>query len=125
MEMDIRAPLPRRNHLKGDGAAGVTVGIASVPQGMATSVLAGVNPIHGLYAAMAGSIVGGLTARTQLMLVTTTSAAALAAGGALPGLSGDERTEAARSVRSSFSGCVGTAGSERRSSRFSLNTPSS
>jgi sulfate permease, SulP family len=94
MEMDIRAHLPRRNHLKGDGAAGVTVGIASVPQGMATSVLAGVNPIHGLYAAMAGSIVGGLTARTQLMLVTTTSAAALAAGGALSGLSGDERTEA-------------------------------
>jgi SulP family sulfate permease len=70
------------------------VGIASVPDGMAASVLAGVNPIHGLYAAMVGSIVGGLTARTQLMMVTTTSAAALAAGGALSGLSEEERTAA-------------------------------
>jgi sulfate permease, SulP family len=80
--------------LKADGAAGLTVGIASVPDGMAASVLAGVNPVHGLYAAMAGSIVGGLTARTQLMVVTTTSAAALAAGEALSGLSGEERTAA-------------------------------
>jgi SulP family sulfate permease len=94
MGMQIRSYLPRRNQLKADGSAGLTVGIASVPDGMAASVLAGVNPIHGLYAAMAGSIVGGLTARTQLMLVTTTSAAALAAGGALSGLSGEERTAA-------------------------------
>jgi SulP family sulfate permease len=94
MEMRIRSFLPQRDDLKADGAAGLTVGIASVPDGMAASVLAGVNPIHGLYAAMAGSIVGGLTARTKLMLVTTTSAAALAAGGALSGLSGEERTAA-------------------------------
>jgi sulfate permease, SulP family len=93
-EVRIRPHLPRREHLKADGTAGLTVGIASVPDGMAASVLAGMNPIHGLYAAMAGLIVGGLTARTQLMLVTTTSAAALAAGGALSGLSGDERTAA-------------------------------
>jgi SulP family sulfate permease len=79
---------------KADAAAGLTVGIASVPDGMAASVLAGVNPVHGLYAAMTGSIVGGLTARTQLMVVTTTSAAALAAGEALSGLSGEERTAA-------------------------------
>lgn len=92
--MRIRPHLPRREHLKADGAAGLTVGISSVPDGMAASVLAGMNPIHGLYAAMAGSIVGGLTARTQLMLVTTTSAAALAAGAALSGLSADERTGA-------------------------------
>jgi SulP family sulfate permease len=90
----IRRQLPRREDLKADGAAGLTVGIASVPDGMAASVLTGVNPVHGLYAAMAGSLVGGLTARTQLMVVTTTSAAALAAGEALSGLSGDERTAA-------------------------------
>jgi SulP family sulfate permease len=91
-DVRIRPQLPHREDLKADGTAGLTVGIASVPDGMAASVLAGTNPIHGLYAAMAGSIVGGLTARTQLMLVTTTSAAALAAGAALSGLSGEERT---------------------------------
>ena len=92
--MRIRRRLPGRPDPKADGAAGLTVGIASVPDGMAASVLAGVNPVHGLYAGMAGSIVGGLTARTQLMVVTTTSAAALAAGEALSGLSGEERTAA-------------------------------
>jgi sulfate permease, SulP family len=61
---------------------------------MAASVLTGVNPVHGLYAAMAGLIVGGLTARTQVMVVATTGAAALAAGEALSSLSGDERTAA-------------------------------
>jgi SulP family sulfate permease len=92
--VNVKRFLPRRDTTKADAAAGLTVGIASVPDGMAASVLVGVNPIHGLYAAMAGAIAGGLTARTQLMLVTTTSAAALAAGEALSGLSGEERTAA-------------------------------
>jgi sulfate permease, SulP family len=84
----------RRETVRSDAAAGLTVGVASVPDGMAASVLVGVNPVHGLYAAMAGAIAGGLTARTQLMLISTTSAAALAAGEALSGLEGSERTGA-------------------------------
>ena len=90
----LRALLPRREDAKGDAGAGLTVGIASVPDGMAASVLVGVNPIQGLYAAMVGAIAGGLTARTQLMVVSTTSAAALAAGEALSGLTGEARTGA-------------------------------
>jgi sulfate permease, SulP family len=54
-----------------------------VPGGMATAVLAGVHPIQGLYACVAGPIAGGLTARTRLMVITTTGAVALAAGSAL------------------------------------------
>lgn len=50
---------------------------------MAAAVLAGVNPIHGLYAAMIGPVVGGLTTSSMLMVVTTTSASALAAGSAI------------------------------------------
>jgi hypothetical protein len=46
--MRIRRRLPGRPDRKADGAAGLTVGIASVPDGMAASVLAGVNPVHGL-----------------------------------------------------------------------------
>ena len=42
-------------------------------------MLAGVNPIHGLYASFAGRVAGGLGTSTKLMVITTTSAAALAA----------------------------------------------
>jgi sulfate permease, SulP family len=57
--------------------------VTSVPGGMATAVLAGVQPIQGLYACVAGPIAGGLTARTRLMIITTSGAVALAAGSAL------------------------------------------
>lgn len=46
-------------------------------------MLAGVNPVHGLYASFVGPAVGGLTSSTRLMVVGTTSAAALAAGSAI------------------------------------------
>ena len=74
---------PDWNLLRSDAIAGIPGAIGSVPDGMAASVLAGVNPIHGLYASVAGPIAGGATASTRLMLITTTSAAALAAGSAI------------------------------------------
>lgn len=60
---------PTRRSLKSDGLAGLPGAISSVPDGMAASVLAGVNPIHGLYASFAGPIAGGLTSSTRLMVV--------------------------------------------------------
>jgi SulP family sulfate permease len=82
---------PERRYLKADVAAGLPGAIGSVPDGMAASVLAGVNPIYGLYASFAGPIVGGLTARTKLMVIAPTSAAALAAGSALSGMDPADR----------------------------------
>ena len=71
---------PERAHLRADLVAGLPRAIASVPDGMAAAVLAGVNPVQGLYAGFAGPIAGGLSSHTRLMVITTTSAAALAAG---------------------------------------------
>src|SRR3954447_24947155 len=87
--------LPSRPRtLRRDILAGLPGAISSVPDGMASSVLAGVNPAHGLYASFAGPVAGGLTSSTRLMVVTTTSAAVLAAGSALTPYTGDERSEA-------------------------------
>jgi SulP family sulfate permease len=89
-----RSIKPSRSTLKTDMVAGVPGAVGSVPDGMAASVLAGVNPVHGLYASFAGPIAGGLTSSTRLMVITTTSAAALAAGSALQDFDPAERTEA-------------------------------
>lgn len=43
-------PKYEKEQLKGDLSAGLTVGIMLIPQGMAYAMLAGLEPIHGLYA---------------------------------------------------------------------------
>jgi SulP family sulfate permease len=42
----------RKSDLKGDIAAGVTVGVLLIPQGMAYAMIAGLPPIYGLYASL-------------------------------------------------------------------------
>jgi SulP family sulfate permease len=90
----VQSFLGNRRALGTDAVAGVPGAIASVPDGMASAVLVGVNPVYGLYASMAGPIAGGLAVSTRLMVVTTTTAAALAAGSALSGFTGAQRSEA-------------------------------
>src|SRR4051794_35581096 len=79
----LRDVAPERGTVRKDLVAGLSGAISGVPDGMAASVLIGVNPVHGLYASIFGPIGGGLTSSTRLMVITTTSAAALAAGSAL------------------------------------------
>ena len=90
----VRRYAPGRETLPRDALAGLTGAIGSVPDGMAGGVLAGVNPVYGLYASLVGPIAGGLFASTQLMLVTTTSAAAIAAGQEVSRWEGAEREQA-------------------------------
>ena len=90
----LRAVRPQRSDLRADMLAALPGAIGRVPDGMAAAVLAGVNPVQGLYASFAGPIAGGLSANTRLMVITTTSAAALAAGSALQGVPADDRPAA-------------------------------
>ncbi len=61
---------------------------------MAAAVLAGVNPIHGLYASAIGPIAGGLLVASPLIVVTSTSAAALSGGAAVDGFAQADRANA-------------------------------
>ena len=86
--------LPLRGSRRQDAIAGLNSAISSVPDGMASGILAGVNPLYGLYACMAGPIAGGIFSSTQLMIIATTSAASLSAGQALGGLQAEARDNA-------------------------------
>lgn len=82
-----------RSGLKDAAVVALPRAAASVPDGMAAAALVGVNPIHGLYAGFVGPIVGGLTSSTKLMVITTTSAASLAAFSALQDVPADQRVQ--------------------------------
>lgn len=89
-----RRHIPGRTNLLQDALAGLNSTLGSAPDGMANGILAGVNPVYGLYACMTGPVTGALFSSTQLMIITSTSAAALAANQGLTGLTGDARDRA-------------------------------
>ena len=113
----VRELRPDPATLRQDAVAGVPGAIASVPDGMASAVLVGVNPVYGLYASMAGPIGGGLAVSTRLMVVTTTTAAALAAGSTLGAFSRADRPEALF-VLSALAGVMMIAAGVLRWGRF-------
>ncbi len=88
-----RDGIPTPAVLRSELVPSLSRAVGSVPDGMAGGVLAGVDPVFGLYASIVGPILGGLTASTQRMIVTTTSAAAIAVAGTLGDLTGQARTD--------------------------------
>ncbi|WP_067817655.1 SulP family inorganic anion transporter [Nocardia inohanensis] len=76
-------------------AAGFGRAAAAVPDGLAAGVLAGVGPVQGLYAGVAGPLFGGLRTGTALMAVSATAASASAAGAALANVPAADRRAAA------------------------------
>ncbi|MCP4167268.1 MAG: SulP family inorganic anion transporter [Chloroflexi bacterium] len=66
-----------RNTISADVSAGITLGIESIPDGMANGLLAMVNPIHGVYAYMVGVFTGSIFTSSVYMSVQGTSAMAL------------------------------------------------
>ncbi|MFE3542919.1 SulP family inorganic anion transporter [Nocardia sp. NPDC059177] len=90
----MRNPFAGQRMTKADVVAGVPGAIGGVPDGMAAGLLAGVSPVHGLYASLAGRFFGGAATSTRLMVVTTTSASALAAGSVLTDIAPADRSAA-------------------------------
>ena len=75
--MDRLRSLISRDTIKSDAVAGITLGVESVPDGLAGGLLAGVNPIWGLYGYMVGTFAGGLSTSSAFMAVQATGAMAI------------------------------------------------
>ena len=63
--------------LRRDAQAGVVLGIQSVPDGLATGVLAGLSPLNGLYGYMVGTLAGAAVTSSAFMVVQGTGAMAM------------------------------------------------
>jgi len=67
----------RRGHLRADAVAGLVLGVQSVPDGLATGLLAGVSPLAGLYGYLIGTVGGALSTSSVFMVVQGTGAMAM------------------------------------------------
>jgi len=67
----------RPSTLRQDSVAGLVLGVQSVPDGLATGLLAGVNPLSGLYAYMVGTFTGALVTSSAFMAIQGTGAMAM------------------------------------------------
>src|SRR5580704_11319560 len=74
--MRLRLPV-MRDTLRKDAVAGLVLGVESVPDGLAAGLLAGVNPLAGLYAYLFGTIGGSLFTSSAFMAVQATGAMAI------------------------------------------------
>ena len=77
MKNRLRRLAPSREKFKKDTVAGLVLGVESVPDGLALGVLAGVNPLAGLYGYLFGTVGGALMTSTPVLAVQVTGATAL------------------------------------------------
>ena len=74
----MKFPSPAgRDTLRKDAVAGFVLGVESVPDGLAAGLLAGVNPLAGLYAYLFGTVGGSLFTSSSFMAVQATGAMAI------------------------------------------------
>lgn len=74
--MKLRLPVGR-DTLREDAVAGLVLGVESVPDGLAAGLLAGLNPLSGLYAYLFGTVGGSLFTSSVFMAVQATGAMAI------------------------------------------------
>ena len=86
--------LERKTFSVRDLLAGSITAVTNIPDAMANAALAGVSPINGLYALLAGSPAAALTTSSTYLTVVTTAAMALAVGDALAPFGAEDRIAA-------------------------------
>jgi sulfate permease, SulP family len=79
-------PNYKKSDLKGDLFAGLTVGIMLIPQGMAYAMLAGLEPIHGLYAVTVPLILYALLGTSRQLAVGPVAMVSLLTAAGIGGL---------------------------------------
>lgn len=62
-------PHYKKEYFKGDLAAGLTVGVLLIPQGMAYALIAGLPPVYGLYAALVPQVVYAVLGTSRQLAV--------------------------------------------------------
>ena len=77
--------------LKNDLITGLVMSIVNVPGALANGLLAGVNPVYGVYSMIAGTSVAALFTSSVIMNVDSTSATSIATGDFLATISSDEQ----------------------------------
>lgn len=83
-----------RSTVVADLMAGLTAAIPSIPDAMASGVLAGVSPLYGLYGLMIGTPIAALFTGSAFMSVVTTSAMGIAVRDALAGYQDEQQIKA-------------------------------
>ncbi len=94
-----------RETLREDAIAGVVLGVESVPDGLAGGLLAGVNPVFGLYGYMVGTMTGALFTSATFMAVQATGAMAIIVAD-VPSVHGGEDPERALFTLAVLTGAV-------------------
>jgi len=83
-----------RKNLGADLITAFTAGVAAIPDSMASALLAGINPLTGLYTMIVATPVGALFTSSEMMHISTTSALSLAVASSLTGMSPDLKLQA-------------------------------
>jgi sulfate permease, SulP family len=89
---------PQKPSIASDLIAGLTSSIAGIPDGLASGVLAGVNPINGLYSLMIGTPIAALFTGSAFMTVQTTSAMCITIGTVMAGYQGEQMIPALMTI---------------------------
>ena len=74
-----------------DLVSGLVMAIVTVPGALANGILAGVNPVYGVYSVIAGTSVAALFTSSVIMNVDSTSATSIATGDVLGGISSEQQ----------------------------------
>ncbi|SIR85045.1 sulfate permease, SulP family [Haladaptatus litoreus] len=75
--LGTRFSVPSWESLRSDVPAGIAVALVTIPEAMGYAIIAGINPIYGLYAGMVTTAVGAVFASSRFMIITATNAIAL------------------------------------------------